>query len=160
MLGSGILAQVIDDDPAMVRLIRRSLELNDFQVVVSGDGERALDQFEDESPGLVILDVGIPKLNGLEVCRCLRTSSNVPLIIVTGRDRDCEVIEGLDAGADDYLCKPFSVGVLLARVNTVLRRRISRSETPIDRFETNGLVIDLAGRTVTRAGKPVRLTPA
>ena len=159
MIGSGILAQVIEDDPAMVRFIRRNLELEDFQVVVSVDGERALDQFEDEAPDLVILDIGIPKLNGLEVCRHLRTSSDVPVIIVTSRGRDCEVIEGFDAGADDYLCKPFSAGVLLARVNAVLRRRLSRFETPIDQFEIDDLVIDFAGRTVARAGKPVRLTP-
>jgi len=159
MTGSGILAQVIEDDPAMVRFIRRNLELEDFQVVVSGDGERALDQFEDEAPDLVILDIGIPKLDGIEVCRHLRTSSDVPVVIVTSKSRDCEVIEGLDAGADDYLCKPFSAGVFLARVNAVLRRRLSRFETPIDRFEIDDLVIDFAGRTVARAGKPVRLTP-
>ena len=159
MTGSGLLAQVVEDDPAMVRFVRRNLELEDFQVVVSGDGERALDQFEDETPDLVILDVGIPRLDGMEVCRHLRASSDVPVIIVTSRGRDCDVIEGLDAGADDYLCKPFSAGVLLARVNAVLRRRLSRFETPIDWFEIDDLVIDLAGRTVTRSGKPVRLTP-
>ena len=159
MTGSGLLAQVVEDDPAMVRFVRRNLELEDFQVVVSGDGERALDQFEDETPDLVILDVGIPRLDGMEVCRHLRASSDVPVIIVTSRGRDCDVIEGLDAGADEYLCKPFSAGVLLARVNAVLRRRLSRFETPIDWFEIDDLVIDLAGRTVTRSGKPVRLTP-
>ncbi len=159
MIGSGILAQVIEDDPAMVRFIRRNLELDGFQVVISGDGERALDQFEDEAPDLVILDLGIPKLDGVEVCRHLRASSDVPVIIVTSRGRDCEVIEGLNAGADDYLCKPFSAGVLLARVNAVLRRRLSRFESPIDRFEIDDLVIDFSGRNVTRAGKPIRLTP-
>ena len=159
MIGSGILAQVIEDDPAMVRFIRRNLELEDFQVVVSGDGERALDQFEDDAPDLVILDLGIPQLDGIEVCRHIRTSSDVPVVIVTSKSRDCEVIEGLDAGADDYLCKPFSAGVLLARVNAVLRRRLSRFETPIDRFEIDDLVIDFAGRTVARAGKLVHLTP-
>ena len=159
MKGSGILAQVIEDDPAMARFVRRSLELENFQVVVSVDGERALDHFEDEAPDLILLDIGIPKLNGLEVCRHIRTSSDVPVIIVSSRARDCDVVEGLDAGADDYLCKPFSADVLLARVNAVLRRRLSRFETPIDRFEIDDLVIDLAGRTVTRAGKPVRLTP-
>jgi len=113
MTGSGILVQVIEDDPAMVRFISRNLELEDFQVVVSGDGEQALDQFEEKSPNIVILDLGIPKLNGIEVCRHLRTSSDVPVIIVTSRREDKDIIEGLDAGADDYLCKPFSAGVLL-----------------------------------------------
>ena len=159
MRGSGLLAQVIEDDPAMVRFVRRNLELDDFQVVVSGDGEGALDQFEDQAPDLVILDIGIPKLDGIEVCRHLRKSSDVPVIIITSRGRECDVVEGFDAGADDYLCKPFSARVLLARVNAVLRRRLSRLETPIDRFEMDGLVIDLAGRTATRAGKPTRLTP-
>ncbi len=159
MTGSEILAQVIEDDPAMVRFIRRKLELEGFQVVVSGDGARALDQFEDEAPDLVILDVGIPELNGLEVCRHLRSYSDVPVIIVTSKGRDCEVIEGFEAGADDYLCKPFSAGVLLARVNAVLRRRLSRFETPIDRFEIDELVVDFPSRTVTCAGKPIRLTP-
>ena len=159
MKGSGILAQVIEDDPAMVRFVRRNLELENFQVIVAADGERALDQFEDEAPDLILLDLGIPKLSGLEVCRHVRNSSDVPVIIVSSRARDCDVVEGLDAGADDYLCKPFSADVLLARVNAVLRRRLSRFETPIDRFEIDDLVIDLAGRTVTRAGKPVRLTP-
>ena len=159
MTGSGFLAQVIEDDPAMIRFIRRNLELEGFQVVIAGDGERALDQFEDEAPDFVILDIGIPKLNGLEVCRHIRASSDVPVIIVTSKGCECEIIEGLDAGADDYLCKPFSAGVLLVRVNAVLRRRLSRFETPIDRFEIDDLVIDFSARTVTRAGNPIRLTP-
>ncbi len=159
MIGSGILAQIIEDDPAMVRFIRRNLELEDFQVVVSRDGEQALDQFEDEAPDLVILDLGIPKLNGMEVCRHLRVSSDVPVVIVTSKGRDCEIVEGLDAGADDYLCKPFSAGVLLARISSVLRRRLPRYDNPIDLFEIDGLIIDFAGRTITRAGKSVRLTP-
>ena len=159
MIGSGILAQIIEDDPAMVRFIRRNLELEDFQVVVSRDGEQALDQFEDEAPDLVILDLGIPKLNGMEVCRHLRITSDVPVVIVTSKGRDCEIIEGLDAGADDYLCKPFSAGVLLARISSVLRRRLPRYDNPIDRFEIDDLVIDFAGRTITRAGKSLHLTP-
>ena len=159
MIGSGIVAQIVEDDPAMVRFIRRNLELEDFQVVVSGDGERALDQFEDEAPDLIILDIGIPMLNGLEVCRHLRSSSDVPVIIVTSRGRDCEVIEGLDAGADDYLCKPFSAGVLIARVCAVLRRRLPRFDNPVDRFEIGDLIIDFSDRTVARAGELVRLTP-
>ena len=111
----------------MVRFVRRNLELRDFQVVVSGDGERALDQFEDEAPDIVILDLGIPKLDGMEVCRHLRTSSDVPVIIGTSRGRDCEVIEGLDAGADDYLCKPFRRG----RIARQGKRRIAPAPVPV-----------------------------
>jgi len=83
----------------------------------------------------------------------------VPVVIVTSKGRDCEIIEGLDAGADDYLCKPFSAGVLLARISSVLRRRLPRYDNPIDRFEIDDLVIDFAGRTITRAGKSLHLTP-
>jgi len=159
MTGRRLLAQVVEDDPAMALFIRRNLELEDFRVVVSGDGESALDQFEDEAPDIVILDLGIPKLDGIEVCRHLRASSDVPVIIVTTRGRDAEIIEGLDAGADDYLCKPFSSGVLRARVTAVLRRRLSPLDSPLDRIEIDGLIIDLLGRTVTRAGQPIHLTP-
>ena len=128
------VAQVVDDEPAIVRFIRRNLELQDFQVVVSSDGRSALDQFEDEKPNLVILDVGIPEVNGLEVCSHLRASSDVPIIVVTSRSRDSDIITGLEAGADDYLVKPFSAGVLLARVEAVLRRRLPRFDLPAERF--------------------------
>ena len=159
MSGRGILVQVIEDDPAMVRFIRRSLELEGFQVVDSRDGEQALDQFEDRAPDVVILDIGIPKINDIEVCRHLRKSSDVPVMIVTSRRLDFDIIEGLDAGADDYLCKPFSAGVLLARVNAMVRRGRAQIERRIDRFEIEDLVIDLASRTVTRGVTPIRLTP-
>lgn len=102
------VAQVVEDDPAIVRLLRRNLELDGFEVIVAPDGVTALDQFEDETPDLVVLDIGIPKLSGLEVCRHLRDSSDVPVIIVTSLGQDGDVVRGLDAGADDYLCKPFN----------------------------------------------------
>ena len=159
MLGRESLAQVVDDDPAIVRFIRRNLELEGFQVVVSSDGPTALDQFEDETPDLVILDIGIPEMDGLEVCRHLRANSDVPIIIVTSRGRDEDVIQGLEAGADDYLGKPFSAGVLLARVTAVLRRRLPRFEPPVDRFEFDDLVVDLAGRRVSRGDVAIHLTP-
>lgn len=159
MLGRESLAQVVDDDPAIVRFIRRNLELQGFQVVASSDGQTALDQFEDETPDLVILDIGIPKLDGLEVCRHLRANSDVPIIIVTSRGRDEDVIQGLEAGADDYLGKPFSAGVLLARVSAVLRRRLPRFEPPVDRFEFDDLVVDLDGRRVSRGDTAIHLTP-
>jgi len=142
----------------MALFIRRNLELEDFRVVVSVDGERALDQFEGESPDLVILDLGIPKLDGLEVCRYLRTRSDVPVIIVTSRGQDRDVVEGLDAGADDYLCKPFSAGVLIARVRAVLRRYCLEPEPAVDRIEWKDLVVDFSARKVMRSGRPIHLT--
>ena len=159
MEGRDLVAQVVDDDPAIVRFIRRNLELENFQVVVSSDGRSALDQFEDEKPDLVILDVGIPEVDGLEVCSYLRATSDVPIIMVTSRSREREIIMGLDAGADDYLGKPFSAGVLLARVQAVLRRRFPRFEPPPDRFERDGLVVDLAGHKTSLNGTAVHLTP-
>ena len=159
MIDMRFLAQVVDDDPAIVRFLRRNLELKGFQVVVSSDGETALDQFEDESPDLVILDIGIPRLNGMEVCRYLRATSDVPIIIVTSRCQEEEVIEGLEAGADDYLSKPFSGRVLIARVASILRRRRPPVTTSVKRLEFDDLVIDLAARKITRSGKAIHITP-
>jgi two-component system KDP operon response regulator KdpE len=153
------VAQVVDDDPAIVRFIRRNLEMQDFHVVVSSDGKSALDQFEDEKPNLVILDVGLPEIDGLEVCSHLRATSDVPIIMVTSRSGDSDVITGLEAGADDYLGKPFSAGVLLARVDAVLRRRFPRFDLAPDRFERDGLIVDLTDRKTSLNGTIVHLTP-
>ena len=143
----------------MVRFVRRTLELQDYQVVVSADGQSALDQFEKAEPDLVILDVGIPKLDGLEVCRYLRTYSQVPVIIVSGRDQDEDVIKGFEAGADAYLCKPFSARLLLARVNALIRRRFAQFEPQINQFDSGDLVVDFVARRVTLAGETTHLTP-
>ena len=154
-----LLAQIVDDDPAMVRFVRRNLQLEAFQVVVSSDGQSALDQFEDTDPDVVILDIGIPKLDGIEVCRHLRATSDVPVILVSSKTRDQDVINGLKAGADDYLSKPFSAGVLLARVDAVLRRRLSKFDSSHDRFECGDLIVDFVHRGVTRGRKVIHLTP-
>lgn len=159
MLGQKFLAQIVEDDPAIVKLLRRSLEMDGFEVIVSPDGVTALDQFEDETPDVVVLDIGIPKLSGLEVCRHLRANSDVPVVIVTSSGHDEDVVRGLDAGADDYLSKPFSGRVLRARVQAVLRRKISRTETPEDRFQWNHLVVEFDRRKVTLHGESVHLTP-
>lgn len=153
------IAQVVDDDPAIVTLIRRILEPHDFQVIVSSDGESALDQFEEQAPDLVLLDVGIPGMDGLEVCGHLRATSDVPIIMVTAWSQKSDIVTGLEAGADDYVNKPFDSGVLLARVRSVLRRRLPRFETPFDLFERDGLVVDLAGRKTTLNGSVIHLTP-
>lgn len=154
-----LVAQVVEDDPAIVRLLRRNLELDGFEVIVSPDGVTALDQFEDETPDLVVLDIGIPKLSGLEVCRHLRDSSDVPVIIVTSLVQDGDVVRGLDAGADDYLCKPFNGQVLRARVKALLRRKHPRFKTQEDQFQWNHLMVDFGKRRVTLRGETVHLTP-
>ena len=153
------VVQVVEDDPAIVRLLRRNLELDGLEVIVSPDGAAALDQFEDETPDLVVLDIGIPKLSGLEVCRHLRNHSNVPVIIVTSSGADDDVVRGLDAGADDYLCKPFNGRVLRARVQALLRRKFPRSKVQEDRFQWNHLVVNFDNRKVTLRGEAVHLTP-
>ena len=117
------LIQVVDDDPSILLFIRRTLELNGYRVSVTSDGETALDKVEIENPDLVLLDVGIPAIDGFEVCRRLRDISDVPVIMVTAKAKDEDIVFGLETGADDYLTKPFSPGVLLARVKAILRRR-------------------------------------
>jgi DNA-binding response OmpR family regulator len=108
------VVQVVDDDPAIVRLVRRYLEREGFRVIAASDGKTALSQFDREEPNLVVPDIGLPDVDGLEVSRRSRAKSDVPVIMLTARAREEEVIEGFDAGADDYLAKPFSPGVLLA----------------------------------------------
>lgn len=159
MIGQKFVAQVVEDDPAIARLLRRILELDGFEVIVSPDGVTALDQFEDRTPDIVVLDLGIPKLSGLDVCRHLRDNSDVPVIIVTSSGQDGDVVRGLDAGADDYLCKPFNGQVLRARVQALLRRRYQRFEAPEDQFQWNHLVVNFDKRKVTLRGEAVHLTP-
>jgi two-component system KDP operon response regulator KdpE len=150
--------QVVDDDPAIVRLVRRYLEREGFRVIAAWDGRTALSQFDREEPDLVVLDIGLPDVDGLEVSRRLRAKSDVPVIMLTARGREEEVIEGFDAGADDYLAKPFSPGVLLARVKAALRHYRPKAETAVDRIEWNDLVVDFSARKVTRGGQLIHLT--
>lgn len=159
MSGRKMVVQVVEDDPAIERLLRRNLELDGFEVIVSHDGVAALDQFEDENPDLVLLDIGIPKLSGLEVCRHLRANSDVPVVMVTSSDLDDDVVRGLEAGADDYLSKPFSGRVLRARVQAVLRRKNLNVVTREDQFQWNHLVVNFEKHKVTLHGEAVHLTP-
>src|SRR6266568_1459923 len=111
-----------DDDPQLLRLVARNLELEDYDVLTASDGKQALEQIEAHAPDLVLLDVMMPKMDGFTVCQRVREFSSVLIIIVTARGQDEDKVRGLDLGADDYLTKPFSVDELLARVRSVLRR--------------------------------------
>jgi DNA-binding response OmpR family regulator len=152
-----------DDDPQLLRLIARNLELEDYQVLVASDGQQALEQIEQHAPDLVLLDVMMPKMDGFTVCQRVREFSAVPIIIVTARGQDQDKVRGLDLGADDYLTKPFSIEELLARVRAVLRRaQFTASEQAHAMHTTTtigDLTIDFAQHLVTMGEREIELTP-
>src|SRR5579871_4362816 len=152
-----------DDDPQLLRLVTRNLQLEGYEVVAVSDGQQALDQIEAQRFDAVILDVMMPKLDGFTVSERVREFSSVPIIIVTARGQDQDKIRGLDLGADDYLTKPFSIDELLARVRAVLRRSqfaAKESSRGLQATTTTGeLAIDYAQHLVTLAGKEILLTP-
>jgi DNA-binding response OmpR family regulator len=152
-----------DDDPQLLRLVTRNLQLEGFEVVAVSDGQQALDQIEAQQFDLVILDIMMPKLDGFTVCERVREFSSVPIIIVTARGQDQDKIRGLDLGADDYLTKPFSVEELLARVRAVMRRSqlagIQEAQNLRPTVEIGDLSVDFAQRLVTVAGAELELTP-
>src|SRR6266702_2782760 len=144
-----------DDDPQLLRLVSRNLELEDYDVLTASDGKQALEQIEAHAPDLVLLDVMMPKMDGFTVCQRVREFSSVPIIIVTARGQDEDKVRGLDLGADDYLTKPFSVDELLARVRAVLRRAqfASSDRSAAVRTTTIGdLTIDYTQHLVTMDG--------
>ena len=151
---------VVDDEPGIQDFIRRNLELRSFKVSLASNGLEALAQFDQAKFMLVILDIMMPGMDGLEVCRRIRQKSTVPIIILTALGEESDKIAALDQGADDYLTKPFGVGELLARVRAVLRRS-HWSETPISagsqRF--GNLEIDFEQRQVWKEGELVKLSP-
>jgi two-component system KDP operon response regulator KdpE len=149
---------VVDDEPQIRRALRTSLEAHGFRVETAGTGEEAAVRVADSAPDVVFLDLGLPDLDGSEVLRRIRAISDVPVIVVTVRDQQADKVSALDAGADDYVTKPFGMEELLARVRAALRR--SQPGPPEPSVRRHGdLEIDLARRLVTRGGEPVHLTP-
>src|SRR5512134_2738381 len=124
------LILVVDDEPRVARLARDYLEKNGFQVLVAGDGQSALAAARREKPDLVILDLMLPQVDGREVCRILRRESDVPIIMLTALSEEIDQVTGLEIGADDYITKPFSVRVLVARVRALLRRTRGDVQAP------------------------------
>src|SRR5688572_20413342 len=146
---------VVDDDPKILSLLRRGLSFEGYQVATAEDGVAALAVARDELPDLVVLDVMMPGLDGLEVCRRLRAGADVPILMLTARDTVPDRVAGLDAGADDYLVKPFAFDELLARVRALLRRR-ERSGRELLRCAD--LVMDVSAHEVRRGDRVVELT--
>lgn len=149
---------VVDDDSVLQRTLRINLRARGHEVLLAGDGGRALATFFAEQPELVILDLGLPDLDGIEVLRTLRRSSAVPVIVLSARQQADDKVEALDEGADDYVSKPFSIDELMARVRAALRRASTETDTP-GPVEADGLVLDFAASLASRDGAPIHLTP-
>ena len=147
---------VVDDEPKITRLVRDYLESAGFGVVTAGDGREALMRARTERPDLVILDLGLPQLDGLDVTRSLRRDGDTPIIILTARDDETDRIIGLELGADDYVTKPFSPRELVARVRAVLRRR--DRDLPDEVLRAGGLTLDVARMRLEVEGRQVELT--
>ncbi|QRV01865.1 response regulator transcription factor [Arcanobacterium phocisimile] len=146
---------VVDDDPGISEMVAILLESEGYDVSVCANGSNVLPLFRAEHPDLVLLDVMLPGLDGVSVCRLLREESDVPIIMMSAKTDSVDVIAGLEAGADDYVTKPFENSVLLARVKVRLRRQ----ETEAEILRVADLSIDLKAHEVTRNGQPVHLTP-
>ncbi len=151
---------LVDDEDAVQKLLAYPLERDGFRVIPARDGEEALDRFGSEQVDLVVLDIMLPRLDGLEVCRRLRAESSVPIIMLTARDDELVKVLGLELGADDYITKPFSIREFRSRVRALLRRAAAPRHDPrqADLIEADGLRIDLGRRVVERDDAPVQLT--
>jgi DNA-binding response OmpR family regulator len=151
---------VIDDDPSLVALLYHSLTEQGYEVYKAHDGQEGLRQIYSHQPDLIILDIIMPKLDGWQVCRRTREMSDVPIIMLSTRGKEEDIVRGLDHGADDYLSKPFSVTELLARVRAVLRRAAlpPPTEEPVA-YSDEYLTVNVAERRVIVRGEPVKLTP-
>jgi DNA-binding response OmpR family regulator len=150
---------VVDDEPIVREMVARYLQRDGFEALETADGFTALQLLETRRPDLVVLDVMLPGLDGLEVCRRLHAMSELPVILLTGRSEESDRIVGLELGADDYITKPFSPRELVARVKAVLRRSGRFLESAASgRIAVGGLEIDPACREVRRAGRTLRLT--
>ena len=149
---------VVDDDVRILRMMKRVLELEGYRVSTASDGETALNVFDQEVPNLVLLDIMLPDMDGYALCQRIREFSQIAIIMVTAKGNDGEKVKGLDAGADDYITKPFSANELVARVRAVLRRTTLWDERPEPSFRCGDLIIDFARHRVRLGNQEVKLT--
>jgi two-component system KDP operon response regulator KdpE len=150
---------VVDDEPQIRRVMRTTLTTQGYVVRDARSGEEALERLREEKPDLILLDVNMPGMGGLEACRAIRGSSDAAIIMLTVRDTEQDKVDALDAGADDYVVKPFHTKELLARIRAALRRLPTSSESGSQIIKLDGIEINLATRRVTVDGQSVRLTP-
>ena len=159
MSGFDWLVLVAEDEAPIRRFLKTALEAQGFKMIEAPTGTQAMSMAASHNPDIILLDLGLPDIDGLEVIRRIREWSHTPIIVISARGKDTEKVEGLDAGADDYLAKPFSVEELSARMRVAIRHltRARGKDEPV--FQTGELRVDLAGRTVWVAGAEVHLTP-
>jgi two-component system KDP operon response regulator KdpE len=149
---------IVDDETAIVKFLRPALGANDYEVLTAGTIAEATKRIAAENPDIVILDLGLPDGDGKSVIRTVREWSDVPIVVLSAREREAEKIEALDLGADDFVNKPFGMGELMARIRTAMRHRLQRrSETPV--LKLGELEIDNLRHRLTRAGVEIKLTP-
>ena len=149
---------IADDSPQLLNILNSAARKEGYETVLAQDGQQALDEFYARKPQVVLLDVMMPKLDGFQVCREIRSQSDVPVIMVTARGEDFEKIMGLDIGADDYIVKPFSPGEVMARVRAVMRRIEKGAGEPEKILKIENLMINLENYSVTVDNKPIFLT--
>ena len=149
---------VVDDEAAILRFLKPALEASDYEMASAGTVAEAIKRVASESPDIVLLDLGLPDGDGKDVIRRAREWSDVPIIVLSAREREAEKIEALDLGADDYVNKPFNVGELMARMRAALRHRMQRkAEIPL--LKVGGIEVDSVRHRATRAGTEIKLTP-
>jgi two-component system KDP operon response regulator KdpE len=150
---------VVDDEPQLRRAMKATLTDLGYSVIEAKTGEEALEMLRGESPDLILLDLNMPGIGGLETCRAIRETSDVPIIVLSVRNTERDKVQVLDAGADDYVTKPFGIQELLARIRVAMRRMPSSGESPERVAVSPELEIDFGGRRVILQGRAVRLTP-
>ena len=150
---------VVDDEPILRETLAEALEADGFRVVTAADGREALSRFREHQPDLVVLDLMLPELSGIEVCRIIRAESSVPIVMLTAKSSELDKVVGLELGADDYVTKPFSLRELSARIRALLRRSEQLAEAPSPLVELGAMTVDLAGHRLLRDGERVPLKP-
>jgi DNA-binding response OmpR family regulator len=158
-MATGVTILLVDDEESIQKLLTYPLERDGHRVVQARDGEEALERFREEDVDLVLLDLALPKLDGIEVCRRIRSDSTVPILMLTARNDEIDKVLGLEIGADDYITKPFSIRELRSRIRAAVRRaNLTPPGESADVIEVDGLRMDMPRRTVSVGGKPVQLT--
>jgi two-component system KDP operon response regulator KdpE len=149
---------IVDDEPPIRRLLRKTLEVQDFRTVEAAGGREALDALRRDRPDLIILDLGLPDMDGLDVIKAVRAQSPTPIVVLSSRGDEAGKVAALDLGADDYVTKPFGVSELMARIRAALRHRLQeQGSQPL--FRSGDLTVDLVHRRVTAGGRDIRLSP-